>query len=147
MPATLTAFRSFAPALLTLALTAPALAQEGRASGFLFDRIDADSNGEVSQDEIAAVRAQQFQRMDADGDDRVTLDELTAAQGRQAQRLAALAARDPAERLARQDSDGDGALTEAEFTAAPAFFTLIDADGNGAISRDEFDRARDLLSQ
>lgn len=138
--------RPIALALLTLVLAAPAVAQDGRGLDFLFGRIDADGDGEISAAELAAARAQQFARIDADGDARVTLVELTAAQERLA-RFAALPGAAPAERLQRQDADGDGALTEAEFTAPSPFFVLVDADGNGAISRAEFDRLRAAFSQ
>lgn len=141
MPRHLTMMTAFA-----LALSGPALAQTGWGAGLLFDRLDADGNGEVSLAEITAARQAQFDRVDANGDGAVTLDELGAAQDR-LRRFVELPGADPAERLRRQDRDGDGRLSRDEFSAVPPALLLIDADGNGAISRAEFDRAMSVLSR
>jgi Ca2+-binding EF-hand superfamily protein len=136
MPAT-----RFLPALPLILWASVAAAQDGRGLAMIFDRLDADSSGEVSLAEITAAKERQFARADADGDGLVTEAELAAIRERMA-RIARLGGDGMTERARTLDRDGDGALSRVEFSATSPLLTLIDADGNGAISRAELERAR-----
>ncbi|MGL4235643.1 EF-hand domain-containing protein [Tabrizicola sp.] len=134
-------------ALPPLMLLAPmASAQDNQIIGMIFDRLDSDGSGDVSQAEITAAKERQFAKADTDGNGLVTEAELAAVQDRMA-RLARLGSDGLAERARRLDQDGDKAVSLAEYTATSPILTLIDADGNGAISRAELDRARAAFPQ
>ncbi|SEA53447.1 EF-hand domain-containing protein [Rubrimonas cliftonensis] len=75
----------------------------------MFERLDADGDGRLVRDEIAAFGARVMEA-DADGDGRVTREEFAAARGeRRAQA-----------RFGRLDADGDGAISREEFLANAA---------------------------
>ena len=118
----------------------------GRAMGprgggmhmFDFAALDANKDGKVTQDEIAAAREARVQALDTDKDGFLSPEELTAAEmqaaGERAQR-----------RISAQDSDGDGKLSLAEAEAPMMrgnMFARIDTDGDGAISEAEFQTAQ-----
>ena len=82
-----------------------------------FAELDADGNGQVSEEEfvarsmaLAAERAAtMFERLDADGDGALSRDVLEARSGRgsgMAERM-----------IQRADADGDGAVSQEEFDA------------------------------
>lgn len=83
-----------------------------RQEAALFERLDRDDNGQLSQDEVAPelrrqarweLRAEQrFERLDQDADGNLTEDEYRA----------------PLARLAAADADGDGVVTAEERRAA-----------------------------
>lgn len=112
-----------------------------------FEQLDANSDGSLTQAEMAAHRAARFAEMDTDGSGTLDAAEITAAaEGRKARR---------AERMIeRIDANGDGVLSQEELAqAGPRArsdrgdrgdrFMRIDADGDGAISKAEFDAAHD----
>lgn len=133
--------RFLAPLLLAVSLAAPAFAQTpGVGLDLLFARLDADSDGRISQPEVTTAKTRQFARADRDADGQVTADELSAIQARLDRAQDAMEG--AAERL---DADGDGSLSLAEFTAPRPFFALLDIDGDGALSRAEAERARVIL--
>jgi hypothetical protein len=78
----------------------------------MMQQFDKDGDGQLSDDERAAMKAARaqdmFQRLDADGDGKVTQAELDAAPGRGRRMID----------LATADTDHDGALSAAELTAA-----------------------------
>jgi Ca2+-binding EF-hand superfamily protein len=98
---------------------------------------DTDGDGQVSFEELQAVRPQiseeRFSRADTDGDGYLDPEDVRRAMndGRASSR-----------RLREIDSDGDGLLTLAEIQAVrPEMtneqFEQLDADGDGTLSRDE----------
>jgi EF hand len=108
---------------------------EGRGAMMLdqFDAIDADKDGKITQDEIAAHRAAEFAAADTNADGALSADEL------QAQMLARMLARHSARMIENMDDDGNGALSLAEMDAGPMAdrFARIDSDNDGAISKAE----------
>jgi Ca2+-binding EF-hand superfamily protein len=124
----------------------------GGMGGMLdFDTLDADGDGTITTDEIAAARAGMVDGIDADGDGMLSADEIAAfhMRGMQA-RADAMAAR----MIEALDADGDGMLSAAELLARPMpmqmmtrMFDRADADGDGAISRQEWDDARDAMRE
>lgn len=136
------------PILLAAALAAtlapfPAAAQDGAR---LFDRLDTDGDGRVTEDERRTAQARSFARADRNGDGRLDAAEIGAMRERLA-RFAAVADAGIAALPDRRDRDGDGALSLQEFTANGPFWALADADGDGAISRAEFERVRAALAR
>ena len=139
--------RAFAPGLFLAALAAtPTLAFGGRGDAmggpFDFDAVDANKDGKLSAEEMAAFQQARLAGMDADKDGFVTTGELQAFfLARISERAEAMAK----SRIERQDADKDGRLSLAELTTAPRaekIFARIDGDGDGAISRAEMDAAK-----
>jgi Ca2+-binding EF-hand superfamily protein len=128
-------------AAMGLAFTGTAFAERGPENGGLilqmFDAIDVDKDGKVTQAEIDTHRAARVTAADANGDGLMSADELAAM------RLAEMTERaktDAAEMITKLDSDGDGLLSAAEMATRPAsgkLFDRADTDDDGAISRDE----------
>ena len=132
---------------------------EERAERML-KRLDANSDGKVSQDELLQRAAETFQRFDADKNGEVTKAEVDAKReafrdARKAYRAvkatdgeakeAALKAlsearfdRKGGRMFKRADADKNGALTKTEMeTAAAAMFKQRDRNGDGFITADE----------
>lgn len=101
-----------------------------------FEMLDADSNNEITQEEMQAHMQARFAKADADADGKITKDEMIAAgQSRIADRAQAM--------LDRFDADGDGALTSEEMPKPKnpeRMFKFADKDGNGSISKEEFEQ-------
>lgn len=108
---------------------------EGRGAMLMeqFDEIDANKDGKVSQDELAAHRAAEFAAADTNGDCALSAEEL------QAKMLAEILARHSARMIENMDDDGNGTLSADEMGEGPmaANFARIDTDNDGAISKDE----------
>lgn len=122
--------------VLMLVLGGVAMAGAGKGEGRMFDRLDANSDDQVSPDEVQPFVEKRFKRFDANGDGVVGAAEIDAhlmkRMERRRQHL-----------LKRFDSDGDGAITEAEFgTQVTAMFKRVDSDGNGTVSRTEAQEMR-----
>ncbi|PPB80212.1 Ca2+-binding EF-hand superfamily protein [Albidovulum inexpectatum] len=112
-----------------------------------FDEVDANGDGKITREEIAAHRAAAIAGLDADGDGFISKDEMTAfATARATERATQMVERHFAER----DVDGDGKISAAEMMAPPArpdMFERLDADGDGAISKEEADAARERMME
>ncbi len=108
---------------------------EGRGAMLteLFDTIDANKDGKVTQDELAAHRKAEFTATDTNGDGALSAEEL------QARMLAQMLARQSARMIDNMDDDGNGTLSEAEMGEGPVAqnFARIDTDNDGAISKEE----------
>lgn len=96
----------------------------------MIEQIDANADGSLTGEEIAAFRDARFQAMDADGDGELTPRELT--EGFRALRFAAI------------DTDGDGMISQAEFMESGKHrgwggkrFHRMDENGNGRLDADE----------
>lgn len=99
----------------------------------MFDAIDANQDGKITQDEIAAHRAAEFAAADTNGDGQLDAEELAA------QMLKQMMARQAARMIENMDDDGNGSLSAAEMREGPlsANFARIDTDNDGAISKEE----------
>lgn len=139
-----------AASLAILAGTGVAIAQDRgfgpRGEGMTFESLDADGSGEITLEDIEALKAQRFAEFDTDGDGAVTIDEFTAhAQSRAAERAT--------EMFARLDADGDGTLSrdvlEGRMGGGPGerMLTRFDTDGSGGISAEEFDAAKERFAE
>jgi len=112
-----------------------------------FAAIDADGNGLVTPQEIAAHAAARFAAADSDGDGGLDAVEMAAAiQAARADDLARMAARMAVGRIARVDDNGDGLVQASEMQARmpplASLFDRVDTDSDGAISTAEAETAR-----
>jgi Ca2+-binding EF-hand superfamily protein len=140
-------------ALLSLGLAGAALADRGPRGGEgrgdmllqMFDTIDADTDGKITEAEIAAHRAAEFAAADANSDGLLSAEEL--AQQRIA-RMTAQAADQSARMIERMDANGDGSLSAEEMDQTPRErrFARMDTDKDGAISKAEAEAAMERFA-
>jgi hypothetical protein len=146
-------------AILGATLTTAALADRGGPGGmgmpigpgpvFDFAGIDADKDGKITRDEIAAHRAARAAALDADKDGKISAAEL---QAQIEARLAARAADMAARMIEMRDTDGDGMLSAAELAEPPLppmgdmMFDRADANDDGAITEDEVEAMRERMA-
>lgn len=122
--------------VLMLALGGAAIAGAGKMRGHMFDRLDANKDNQITQDEITPFTEKRFSRFDADGDGTVSTAEVDAHLKKHLERRRARL-------LERFDKDGNGSITQAEFSMQTAqMFERADEDQDGAISRAEADKLR-----
>lgn len=109
----------------------------------MFDAIDANKDGKITQDEIAAHRAAEFAAADTNGDGQLGSEEL------QAQMLKQMMARRAARMIENMDADGNGSLSADEMREGPlsANFARIDTDNDGAISKQEAQAAAEKVGK
>jgi Ca2+-binding EF-hand superfamily protein len=120
--------------MTTCILASPALAEAGARGDRMFQRLDADADGQVTLAEVTARKTEMFTTADANADG------LLDAAEREAMREA-VHRRMTADGLPG-DTDADGNLSLAEFTGINPLFDRADADGNGIVTRAEFDEIR-----
>lgn len=139
-------------AMVAASFSTIAHAQTGPRGGapmpFDFATLDANGDGQVTQDEIAAQRTARIAAMDTDGDGNLSEAELTAAhEAREAERKAARTK----QMMARMDANKDGVVSLAEMTPdadhGVKMFKRIDANGDGAISKAEADAAMEKMAK
>lgn len=154
-----TAFAVLALGTASVALTGPVLARGEQFGQRLIETLDADEDGQISQEEFMAPRQERFTTADSDGDGVLSQEEIQAAiasireaRGPRGDHPArggdGPRGIDPEQMIERLDSDGDGLLSAEELAAAPqrqTMFERMDADGDGAISEEEFQEARDMM--
>ena len=112
-----------------------------------FETLDVDGSGEITVEDIAALRDNRFAALDANGDGSVTLDEYQAA-------ASAEAAERAAERFERLDADGDGSLSRDVLEARSGrgggmgerMISRLDTDDSGGVSAEEFEAAKDRMA-
>jgi len=107
-----------------------------------FEELDADADGKITPEEMAAQMQARFEGADGNGDGALSRDELIARMTeRQAERIAAHADH----MIERHDTDGDGMISPDEMKAGRdgRMFKRADTDGDGAISKAEFDAMRE----
>ncbi len=123
-----------------------AVAQGPRGAAGLFERLDADQDGQITRAEAEAHRDTRFAEADADGDGFLTATEMLAqwrtraSDGVPSKRIARI--------IDRLDTDDDGRLSAAEMPGQrPNHITLfdrIDTDGDDVITQAEAEAARGL---
>lgn len=134
-------------ALLGAAFTGSvATAQEGPGSDRrsmlfeMFDGIDLNADGKLSQEELVSHRTAMFVAADANADGALDQKELAARQlARFSERLEDRTAR----MIETRDDNGDGMLQPAEMEEGriERLFARIDTDNDGAISKAEAEDA------
>ncbi|MBZ9672594.1 EF-hand domain-containing protein [Mesorhizobium sp. ES1-3] len=111
----------------------------------ILQRLDTNSDGAISKDEILAARERIFKRLDRNGDGIIDEKEVETARQAVEDRAEAAEAR-LGNRLRRMDRNGDGKVTEDEFQASTPLFDLADRNGDGRLSADEIATIRNIVS-
>lgn len=104
----------------------------------LFERVDADGDGRITAEEIAAAKSARVKEIDPDEDGRVARDDFIAAAVERAREMAE-------RRFTSADSDGDGFVDRAAFEHGPRMERMmerLDEDGDGVITREEAESFR-----
>jgi len=117
---------------------------------FIFEELDANGDGVVTQAEIDAHAAARFAKSDTDGDGNLSVEEMVAtAEARMQERMkrgSEKMAKRTERMIERKDTNDDGMLSMAELQDGKQrggkIFERMDTDGDGAISRAEFDAAK-----
>ncbi|HSD35082.1 MAG TPA: hypothetical protein VLE26_06675 [Alphaproteobacteria bacterium] len=140
--ATLALGLGFAGAALAQTSTDSTGATGGGSDGgdrkqMMFQRIDADANGSISQEEMQAWRSKAVFRLDADNDGKVTKEEVDQHMAqRQTQGGKAV---DSSQFFTTYDANSDGAIDEGELSdGGMKRFQTADTDANGEISIEEW---------
>lgn len=121
-----------------------------------FAALDADGDGQITEEDLRALAEARFNEIDLDGSGTLGADELAASMHSQmTERMGDRAPRrgdsvtmmtTMAERMvAARDTDGDGMLSMAELEPANGFGRMIDrfdTDDDNAISQAEYDVAK-----
>ena len=111
-----------------------------------FATLDADGSGEITTEDLDALRASRFAELDTDGDGGVTLEEFSA----HAEAMASARASEMFERL---DADGDGVLSRDVLESRmnrgpnPRLITRMDTDESGGVSAEEFEAAQAQMAE
>lgn len=103
--------------------------------GDRFARMDRDGDGRISREEASRMPDARFQALDANSDGFLSKDELAARRGGPERRGSCDRAGGFLKKL---DQDGDGVVTRAEARAASiAHFEKMDKNSDGVLTRDE----------
>ncbi|MEL6750642.1 MAG: EF-hand domain-containing protein [Pseudomonadota bacterium] len=122
-------------AVACVAVPTIAFADKGDRGARMLERIDTDKSGSISQTEFLEARTSRFDSADANNDGELTADEVAAQMERRRNERRAK------RMLERMDIDGDGKVTRAEIESqATKRFALMDRDDSGAIEKDEMRR-------
>lgn len=133
-----------------LTMAEPAQARGGDRERPAFSELDANSDGEVSQEELVTFRtakaAERFEAADINGDGALSAEEIAARGEREASERSTRRANKMIERL---DANEDGLLQQAEITVRmnsndrmTERFTGADTDGSGGLSEAEMEEMK-----
>ena len=129
------------------AFAATSVVAQERGERLNFETLDADGSGEITQEDLEALRDNRFAEIDANGDGAVTEAEFVAhAESRAADRAGQM--------FARLDADGDGELSrdvlesrgERGGRRLERMLSRVDTDDSGGISEAEFDAAKERFA-
>ncbi len=114
-----------------------------------FATLDANSDGQITMDEIKAQAQSRFAAADTNGDGALSADELTAMI---LARIQERAANEAAQMIENMDNNGDGVLQADEMQPRGGdmlerMFARIDTDDDGQISQAEFDAMKARIEQ
>jgi Ca2+-binding EF-hand superfamily protein len=129
-----------------MAQMSPDDGERGPRLAEMFAGIDTNSDGKVTQEELAAHRAAMFVVFDTNGDGNLSSDELAA---RELARFTETLPDRTARILDRRDANGDGSLQADEIGEGPMedHFARIDTDNDGAISQAEAEAASERFAE
>ena len=112
-----------------------------------FSTLDVDGSGEITQNDLDALRENRFAELDTNGDGAISREEFIAASVARAEERAG-------EMFDRLDADGDGALSRDVIESrrggpgmASRLIERADTDGSGGVSEEEFNAAMERLAE
>jgi Ca2+-binding EF-hand superfamily protein len=111
--------------------------------GERMEALDTNGDGDISREEVDAVRAERFAATDTDGDGLISAEEFSAAaEAREVQQRA--------ERHAaifeHLDTDGDGTLSNGELSPQiDHMFSMVDSDEDGVITLAEREATHEAM--
>jgi len=111
------------------------------------EKMDLDSDGKITREEVRQAASALFAELDADADGSLSPDELAAKQGNRGRR-GSMGPGWGGKLLERADQDGNGTLSQAELSAALLErFERCDSDADGAVTADELRAAAQRRGQ
>ncbi|MDP3261388.1 MAG: EF-hand domain-containing protein [Tabrizicola sp.] len=141
-------------ALLSATIGSAAFAERGPRGGEgpgemmvqMFDTIDADKDGKITEAEIEAHRAAEFTAADTNADGVLSAEELAA---RELVRMQARATERATRMIEEMDDNADGGLSAEELsqTVRERRFSRMDTDGDGAVSKAEAEAMMDRFAE
>lgn len=109
--------------------------------GKMIERFDTDGDGQITEAEVEALKAEKFAEADANGDGGLTMAEIEAY--KEAERAKRIEARKQA-MFERRDTDGNGVISIDEFeTRGTPMFDHVDANDDGVISVEEIEAMKE----
>lgn len=152
MKSTVTAIALLGSVFATAALAERGPGGEGSHGGRgemlleIFDGVDTDGDGKLTEAELEAHRTAMFTAADTNADGMLSAEELSA---RQLTHFNGMLAERTARMIENRDNNGDGSLSLAEMDEGPGqrHFARIDTDNDGAISKAEAEAAMDHVGK
>ncbi|MEM6384956.1 MAG: EF-hand domain-containing protein [Pseudomonadota bacterium] len=123
-----------------------AMAQSERGAGMDFETLDVDGSGEITTEDLTALRDNRFAELDTNGDGSISEDEFVATQIERSEERAA-------RMFERLDADGDGTLSRDVIENSrrsgmgERMISRFDDDNSGGINAEEFEEAQSRISE
>lgn len=123
-----------------------ATAQDQRGEGMSFETLDVDGSGEITIEDLTALRDSRFADLDSNGDGAISQDEFVAAQVARSEERAT-------RMFDRLDADGDGTLSRDVIESrgrggmGERMISRFDEDNSGGISAEEFEEAKARIGE